>query len=176
MPAELASSEVDFDAEETLRIVRRSVRAACGPAMQAQADDIAQTVMVRVVARLRDDPQRVPRTASYLWKMAHHAVIDEIRRRRRRPQTEPSEDAPTLVASDGDPERATDGVQIGAAINECVLALPDERQTVVTLFLQGHGVAESSRIVGWPRKRVENLAYRGLAAVRKCLQRKGVTP
>jgi RNA polymerase sigma-70 factor, ECF subfamily len=46
----------------------------------------------------------------------------------------------------------------------------------VTLYLQGHTVPETARILGWDAKRAENLVYRGLADLRQCLMGKGHRP
>ena len=44
------------------------------------------------------------------------------------------------------------------------------------LHLQGHSVPDAARLLGWPAKRTENLVYRGLADLRRCLIAKGHTP
>jgi RNA polymerase sigma-70 factor (ECF subfamily) len=51
-----------------------------------------------------------------------------------------------------------------------------ERRLAVTLYLQGHTVAEAASILEWPFKRTENLIYRGLADLRACLRCKGLRP
>jgi RNA polymerase sigma-70 factor (ECF subfamily) len=46
----------------------------------------------------------------------------------------------------------------------------------VTLYLQGHTVPETARVLDWPAKRADNLVYRGLADLRQCLLAKGLRP
>jgi RNA polymerase sigma-70 factor (ECF subfamily) len=46
----------------------------------------------------------------------------------------------------------------------------------VTLHLHGHSLVEAARILDWAAKQTENLVYRGLADLRKCLLAKGIRP
>jgi RNA polymerase sigma-70 factor (ECF subfamily) len=104
--------------------------------------------------------------------------VDEIRRRRRRgevPLDETAMDGPTREAS-ADPERVHAGAQIGHGVRDCLRRLDEPRRLAVVLHLQGHTVPEASRILGWGDKRVENLVYRGLDELRRCLRAKGLAP
>jgi len=65
---------------------------------------------------------------------------------------------------------------VGRAIRDCLLGLVTPRRLAVTLHLQGHTVPQAAEVLGWDAKRTENLVYRGLADLRVCLARKGVTP
>ena len=65
---------------------------------------------------------------------------------------------------------------IGAGIGECMTHLNEDRRVAVTMYLLGHNVPETAGLLGWTRKRVENLVYRGLAALRKCLEGKELAP
>lgn len=115
--------------------------------------------------------------ASYLWRVAYSALIDEIRRRRRR-REEPleQEQLDSIAEARGNPERHYRGRQVGAAIQDCLRRLLRPRRLAVTLYLQGYGVPETANLLGWQRKRAENLVYRGLADLRRCLEGKGVRP
>jgi RNA polymerase sigma-70 factor (ECF subfamily) len=44
------------------------------------------------------------------------------------------------------------------------------------LHLQGHSLDEICAMLEEPRKKVENLAYRGLADLRRCLKARGIEP
>lgn len=153
--------------------VRKAVTRSIRPSLAAHVDDIVQGAMERLVGRLARDASAAPRTQSYVWKMANHAVIDQIRKLQR------SREQPGEIEGADDGDNPSDGLQrqrIGVAINACVGELPEERRRAVTLFLLGHGVTEAAHMLEWPRKRADNAVYRGLAAVRRCLERKGVTP
>lgn len=75
-----------------------------------------------------------------------------------------------------DPEHETASRQTGRGILACLARMKAERRRAVTLYLQGHSVPESSRILGWNRKRTENLVFRGLMDLRQCLIKKGLRP
>ncbi len=102
--------------------------------------------------------------------------MDEIRRVRRRRES-PNDAAFELLADRGaDPATEASSRELGAAIRACLLRLAESRKLAVTLYLLGHTVPESARNLGWPLKKAENMVYRGLADLRRCLARKGFTP
>jgi RNA polymerase sigma-70 factor (ECF subfamily) len=74
------------------------------------------------------------------------------------------------------PERQYAAGQVGRAIRDCLLGLVTDRRLAVALHLQGHSVPQAAALLGWDRKRTENLVYRGLADLRACLEKKGVSP
>lgn len=96
--------------------------------------------------------------------------------RRREVQLEEVESLSEPPVASSDPEKAAGGSQIAQAVRDCLRKLVQDRRLAVTLFLQGHSVPESARLLGWDDKRTENLIYRGLAALRLCLSTKGFEP
>ena len=113
--------------------------------------------------------------AAYLYKVAHSALVDEIRRVRRRRESDLDEAgaAPAAAPTD-DPERIAASREIGRGIQDCLSQMTRDRRLAVTLYLQGHTVPDAARVLDWPAKRTENLVYRGLAALRECLKKKGM--
>jgi RNA polymerase sigma-70 factor (ECF subfamily) len=137
-------------------------------------DDLVQDCVMRVMDLTRKGEGERQFTSSYLYKVAHSALIDEIRRiqRRREAPLEEGEPMPTSSVQ-GNPEAFAAGREIGRGILDCLARLREERRLGVTLYLQGHSVAEAAGILDWSAKRVENLVYRGLADLRDCLETKG---
>jgi RNA polymerase sigma-70 factor, ECF subfamily len=161
----------------------RAVRRQCPPWLADQAQDIAQAALAKVVALDKAAEGKRPLTSFYLHKVAHSALVDEIRRRKRRREvsieapTEGGEEVrPFEPQAQGDPESHTSYRQLGLAIRACLAAATRDRRLAVVLYLQGHSVPEASRILGWDVKRTENLVYRGLADLRQCLLGKGHRP
>ena len=76
----------------------------------------------------------------------------------------------------GNPERAGADREIRRGVRDCLLTLVRPRRLAVTLHLQGHSVRESAQLLEWNPKRVENLIYRGLGDLRRCLAGKGIAP
>ena len=109
---------------------------------------------------------------AYLKRVATSVTIDEIRRRRVRPQVylEDLGGEAVAVGRQPDQEELASGRQIGEHIRACVALLSDDRRRAVTLYLQGDGVPAIAEAMGWDRKRAENLVYRGLADLRSHLR------
>lgn len=157
----------------------RIVARACPAWARSHRDDITQAAMLRVVrARERRPGEALP--ASYLWKAACSATIDELRRLRSQrevPIHEEEDDEGVLVVDPGQtPEDRLRADRIAHGLRECLARLVEARRLAVTLHLAGHSVPESGRILGWDAKRAENLVYRGLADLRRCLSTKGLAP
>lgn len=116
-----------------------------------------------------------PLASSYLYRVAHSALVDEIRRVRRRRESDLDDEGVEPVAiAQPDPERIAASREIGRGILDCLSRMSRERRLAVTLYLQGHSVPEASRVLDWTAKRTENLVYRGLADLRECLMSKGL--
>lgn len=174
------SSPIDEPAryETVRRRLDKAVRKVCPAHLADRADDLVQTAMMRVMEKCRQAPDS-QFNDTYLHRTAYHALVDEIRRLRRRGEVgiDDEEGEPLPLAVDRpDPEQRALGRQLGEAIAACLKRLVEARQRAVTLHLQGHSVPEAAKILDWSRKRVENLVYRGLADLRQCLELKGVTP
>jgi len=166
-----------------------SVRRTCPSWLGAEADDMVQTALLRVLdagAKRRDGEGSAELATSYLRKAAYSAVVDEIRRRKRRREIPleddgvdmdaPIESGPirALPANEPDPERRSVSREVARAIRSCLGEMVRSRRRAVTLYLQGHRIKEVGALMGWDPKRAENLIYRGLADLRACLDRQGV--
>jgi RNA polymerase sigma-70 factor, ECF subfamily len=165
----------------------RAVRRQCPAWLSADAQDIAQAALTKVMAAERKTEGERPLTSFYLHRVAHSALVDEIRRRKRRQEvslegtTESGDDARSFEPAfqpraQGDPESHASFGELGTAVRECLQGAKRERRLAVTLYLQGHSVPEAARILGWDAKRTENLVYRGLADLRQCVMGKGHRP
>ncbi len=156
----------------------RAVRRVCPGWLHDRSEDIIQAAMIRVMeVRRKSDGDR-EFTSAYLWKVAYSALIDEIRRLRRRPETplEEEESYDMFPGGSPNPERMLNSAEMGRGIRECLDRLILPRRRAVTLHLLGHSVPEAARILDWNPKRTENLVYRGLDNLRDCLRSKGLAP
>jgi RNA polymerase sigma-70 factor (ECF subfamily) len=168
-----------IDYTKLRRDLAKAVARVCPKWPAAQRDDLVQSAVMRVMhvlgrpdAENEGDPALSP---SYLYRVAQSTLIDELRRVRRQRETALDDDvvASMPVAQD-DPERLAASREIGQGIQDCLTQMKRERRLAVTLYLQGHSVPESSRLLDWSAKRTENLVYRGLADLRECLTSKGI--
>jgi RNA polymerase sigma-70 factor (ECF subfamily) len=136
------------------------------------ADDIVQEALLRVLKATRREGNR-DITPYYLMRALRWAVIDEIRSRERRPEA-PIESGPPPLTNDLPLEDLVEGREARAALRGCLGGLIPPRRRAVTLHLLGHTVAEIARLTGWVGRRAENLVYRGLDDLRRCLRERGV--
>lgn len=159
--------------------LKRAVAQTCPRWMSDRSEDIIQVALMRVVEIYRKREGNAEFSSFYLRKAAYSAVIDEIRRLRRRQEVpledESSETRFDPAAESPDPERTTVSRELGRAIRSCLETLVKPRKLAVTLNLQGHSVPEIGRLMGWSTKKAENLVYRGMADLRGCLDGKGVS-
>jgi RNA polymerase sigma-70 factor, ECF subfamily len=158
----------------------RAVHRICPAWLADRSDDLVQVAWMRVVEIQNRSEGNVGLSTFYLQRAARSALIDEIRRRRRRQEVALDEamveSHPVARAPQPDPERTAAGRELGRAIQRCLTRLIRPRQTAVTLHLLGHSVPEAARLLGWSAKKAENLIYRGLADLRGCLERAGAAP
>ncbi len=170
------------DENATLREIRQKLTAAissvCPASMNAHREDIVQLAMLRVAKVRSRAPEATPLPASYLWRVAYSTTIDELRKLQSRQKTvdqatEASVAAPRRMPA---PDTSAEAGQLGMAIRACLGGLGDNRRRAVNLYLQGHSVPEAGSLLGWNNKRTENLVFRGLADLRRCLDRKGFAP
>jgi RNA polymerase sigma-70 factor, ECF subfamily len=172
-----AVSASAFDIESR-RIVTRAVDRLCPSWMSADRDDIIQNALIRLHQSGPPGEGKDPLAASYIWKTAYTVMIDEIRRRGRRPEValDDTDSALTLVRPGPSPEQMAAGRETGVAIRACLSGLVRSRRAAVVLHLQGHSLREIGSLLGWNEKKAENLVYRALTGLRTCLAAKGIRP
>ncbi len=154
----------------------RCVRSRPPSWMNDRVEDIVQGALTRIAKKVATGQQDRSYPTSYLMKVANHAVIDEIRKVRRRREVGFEEASGGNELASASRPRGARELAIGAGITECMTQLNEDRRLAVTMYLLGHNVPESAGMLGWTRKRVENLVYRGLAALRACLEHKELAP
>lgn len=178
MTVEQTTTQVPATLDALEPVLRAAVRSICPAWLAAQADDLVQEALVKLwrLGGTGEGESTVP--SSYLWRVAHSVLVDEIRRRRRRREV-PTQTEPEVAEREAEqpgPERSAVGAGMGRAIRDCLRSLVPPRRRAVTLHLLEHSVPEIARLLGWEEKRAENAVYRGLAGLRRCLAKKGWKP
>jgi RNA polymerase sigma-70 factor (ECF subfamily) len=155
----------------------RAVRKVAPAWMRDQIDDLVQVAMMKIMrsGKVEGDAEL---NNGFVYRVAHSVIVDEIRRRKRRNETDmdPSLPDPVEPHVRSDPEAMAGGQEIGAVIVECLGHLAVDRRRAVTLYLQGHSVPETAKLLDLQPKKAENLVYRGLAELRDLLRARGVEP
>lgn len=162
------------DYESLREEMEAAVRHLCPAWLRDHCDDLVQLAIMRI-HRGYDD---IEVNRSFLYRVAHSVIVDEIRTQKRRNEVGMTPTTPDRIASPRarSPERSADSTRLGEHISETLGLLSDDRRRAVTLYLQGHSVPEAADRLGYPRKKVENLVYRGLADLRKHLRARGIEP
>lgn len=165
-----------FDTKNLQNVLSRAVASVCPAWMAQRREDIVQNAVVRIVRKWNETEEPEALGASYLWRVAHSAVMDEIRHRRRHPEDtwEVPPEGPT--AEEDSPERRSAAADLRRAIEAGLGRLSEDHRRAVALFLLGHSLKESAALLGWTTKRVDNQRYRGLAALRGFLAEQGYEP
>ncbi|HEX3130741.1 MAG TPA: RNA polymerase sigma factor [Thermoanaerobaculia bacterium] len=172
--------------EDDYKLIRgelvRAVTRVCPPWLASRSEDLVQVALLRVLEVHRRSEGNAQLSSSYLRKVAYSALIDEIRRWRRRkevplePEGEGIDPAAERATGNPDPEERSGGREVGDAIRDCLGRMVAPRRSAVVLHLQGHSVPEIGRLMGWDGKKADNLVYRGMNDLRECLGSKGVRP
>lgn len=159
--------------------LERAVRSVCPPSLADRRDDLVQAALMRVAKLQRRSETERELTSFYLRRVAHSALVDEIRRLRRRgeiPLEDDQGEERPIVSETASPEARFHAREIAQGIRDCLTHLVAPRRRAVVLHLQGHNVPETADLMGWNEKRARNLVYRGLADLRRCLEAKGLKP
>ena len=149
----------------------------------AQAEDLAQDVFVKAFAALKSfDPGR--KFSSWLFKIAHNAAIDHLRRRGLETVPLESADEEQVDLLSVLPDRASERPDsafvrgsLARAIGEAVGRLrPEYREVVLLRFQQGMMYEEIAEIMGLPLGTVKTHLFRARKALCRHLAARGWTP
>lgn len=161
--------------------LEKAVRRLCPPWLADRREDLVQAALLRLLEIERRSAAAGEKNRelapSYLWRTATTALIDEIRRLRRRQEVELDDSAQAAVPSD-EPgaARLLAAREIGRGLRDCLQRMVEARRLAVTLHLQGYPVNEAAALLDWDIKKVYNLVHRGLGDLRGCLKGKGIEP
>lgn len=167
------------DHAQLRRALSRAVARVCPAWMATHGEDIVQIAMAKVLRAMERGKAADEIGRAYLARVAYNALVDEMRKqtRRRALSTVGVDEAPMALVTDAaDPESATASAELGREIRDCLGRMAQSRRLAVTLYLEGRGATEIAEMVDWKRKQADNLVYRGLNDLRRCLTDKGLTP
>jgi len=129
---------------------------------QALAEDLTSEVFVRFL-HARVVPENL---LAYLYRSAHNAIIDYLRRN---PSfLEPLDER--VAAERGDPAQLAELESERMRLRRAILRLtPDQQQVIVLRYIEELPNAEIARILGKPEGAVKALQHRALASLRVLL-------
>jgi len=183
-PQELMRSVQEGDEEAFKELVRRYNEPIRVFALRLLNDrekalDVAQETFIRVFTRA-DGYRPVASFTGWLYRIAYHLSINEIRRQRRQPALPletPSDSqhdgSPRFEARDGrdSPEETLLGNERQEAVRRCVAALPAKyRGAVVMKDMEGLTFEEIARILDCPESTVKSRVMRARRMLQQRLE------
>ena len=118
----------------------------------------------------------------WLHGIAHHLALNELRRRRRRPQVlapaNEARDAAEMLADYVDPAADPAGAALcavrDATMAQTVMALPEAQRAVLTLYAAGFSQTEIAARLGQPLGTIKSSMRRALCQLREALPAAGI--
>ena len=136
----------------------------------AGADDVVQETLLRAWRTPAILAQAPESTRSWMFTVARHLVIDEVRSARKRHELTVDE-VPERIERD-----RTDALFETLLVEEALAGLGfDHRSVIVHAYYGGRSIAEVARELNIPEGTVKSRLHYGLRALRLALQEKGVT-
>ena len=104
----------------------------------ASAEEIVQQVFTKVWRSARKYRLERGKFSTWLMSITHHQCIDELRRRRVRPVTQPGDEELLYdLPSDDDPAQAVQYIFEQARVREALQQIPAEQRIVIELAFWG---------------------------------------
>jgi RNA polymerase sigma factor (sigma-70 family) len=137
-------------------------------------EDLVGEVFLDLARNIQDFTGDIAKFRSWAFVVAHHRLIDERRRSRRRPVTVPL-DGVDLDVSPDDPEaEALARLSSDRVRRQFEELTPDQRDVLSLRIIAGLTLQETAEALGKRVGAVKALQRRGLAAVRNRIGREGV--
>jgi RNA polymerase sigma-70 factor (ECF subfamily) len=136
-----------------------------------EPDDLTSEVFLRVFDHLRDFAGDETGFRSWVFTIAHRLLIDDHRRRSRRPRTVELSDSVTESIPGGDAESdAISAIEHRRVIDVLAALAPDQREVLTLRIVGDLTVDQIADVLEKSRGAVKSLQHRGVAALRRRLQ------
>jgi RNA polymerase sigma-70 factor (ECF subfamily) len=147
---------------------------------QQAAEDLTQDVFLRVWQQAGTYSREKGRFVSWILGIAHNAAVDELRRRKARPQQVYEDPAATrsfLDMADGSPgldELALNGVRREAIVEALALLPRDQREVIELAYFGGHTQSQIAVLTGQPLGTIKTRTRLALHRLREALLARGI--
>lgn len=137
---------------------------------RTDSEDLAQEVFLKMVDKLSGYRVRGLPFGAWLFRIAHNAVVDVIRRRSRRPQSSMED---IFIASDVDIEFEVERSITNEELAKAIRRLTPAQQDVLTLrFASGLSVSDTAKALGKAEGTVKATQLQALRALRRVMTHK----
>ncbi len=131
------------------------------------AEDITGEVFLKAWRAISSCRGKENVFSAWLYRIAHNQMVDEIRKRQRRPSLE-LENVETI----SDPGSNTEGYSEQQELLKVIDRLPsNQRQIVILKFIEGMDTREIARIMGKSEGAIRVTQMRALSALKKELEK-----
>jgi RNA polymerase sigma factor (sigma-70 family) len=138
---------------------------------RAEAEDVAQEALLRLWQAGEKWLPGGPGVAAWLHRVATNLCLDRLRRRRFASDEEVPERADESPLADAEIE----GDEVRAVVVGCIQALPDrQRAAIVLTYYEESANQSAAATLAMQIKAFESLLFRARAALRGCIESKGV--
>lgn len=138
------------------------------------AEDLTQTTFLKI-HRARDTYARGARVEPWVFAIARRTLLDERRRKKRKPEELSADGTMPEPRHDHAPESSRLDPEQERKLNARLADLPDpQREALVLLKVQGLSIAEAARIAGTTPGAMKLRAHRAYEALREALGHKRV--
>jgi RNA polymerase sigma factor (sigma-70 family) len=139
----------------------------------SEPDDLTSEVFQRAFTRIGSFSGGEDAFRSWVFTIAHNLLVDDRRRRDRRPvvpTSEPPEAAGGDVEDDAMRRLSEERVR-----RLCDLLVPDQRDVLLLRLVAGMTLEETAAVLGKTTGAVKALQHRAAAALRRHIEREGVS-
>lgn len=141
-----------------------------------EVDDLTSEVLLAVFRRIDSFAGSEAGFRSWVFTVAHSRLIDERRRRDRRPDPAPLDPGAELPTRAAEPHEAVSEALEAAHIEAICAQLPaDQRAVILLRIIADLSIEQVATIVGKSPGAVKQLQRRGFERARRLLLQEGVT-
>lgn len=138
----------------------------------AEAEELTEEVFFRIAVKKAVFRGRSS-FRTWLWTVGRNLAMDSFRRRRHISDTPPEE---LELADEEGLERSYLRKEQRILLYKTLSKLsPDHRQVLYLTYLEGFTNAEAAAVMGKSRRQIENLVYRAKGALKRELEKEGIT-
>lgn len=131
------------------------------------AEDITEEVFLKAWRAIKSCQGKESTFSSWLYRIAHNQMVDEIRKRQRRPALELERVENISDKSEG-VETSQEQLELAAVIDRLP---PNQRQVIILKFIEGLDNPEIARIMGKSEGAIRVLQMRGLSRLKEELEK-----
>jgi len=134
-----------------------------------RAEDLTSTVFLKMLEALDRDKFAKDRLQSWLYRIAHNAIVDDVRYQQRRPVQPLYDTVP--ISSEEDPLHLVGERLEKEVVWKAIQQLTEDQKNVIILrFGEGLTAPQVAQILNKTEEAVRALQRRGLANLRKLLE------